>query len=79
VFVRDELAKDPSLKSFEGPVLDSGEGRWAVEAGLEYKIPLPAISSAIWARFRSRSDSPMTDRVISALREGFGHHISGKK
>ncbi len=77
--IRDELAKDPALKSFEGPVLDSGEGAWTVEAGLEYKVPLPAISSAIWERYRSRTESPMTDRVISALREAFGHHISGKK
>ncbi|MBU2591085.1 MAG: phosphogluconate dehydrogenase (NAD(+)-dependent, decarboxylating) [Nitrospinota bacterium] len=77
--INDELKKDPTLKTFTGPVLDSGEGKWAVEAGLEHQVPLPAISSSIWARFRSRGDSPMTDRVISALREGFGHHISGKK
>jgi 6-phosphogluconate dehydrogenase len=73
------LNENPSLSEFSGPVKDSGEGKWTIQSGLDNDVPLPAISAAVFERFRSRTDDSLTDRMVSAMREGFGRHISGSK
>ncbi|MFC1616975.1 phosphogluconate dehydrogenase (NAD(+)-dependent, decarboxylating) [Candidatus Margulisiibacteriota bacterium] len=77
--VQEAFEKEPGLISFQGPVKDSGECRWAVETGINLGVPTPAISAALYERFRSQDINSMTDRAISAMREGFGRHISGAK
>ena len=71
------LAKDPQLKNFSGYVQDSGEGRWTVEAALEEAVSADVISSALYARFRSRQEHSFGEKVLSAMRFGFGGHIEG--
>jgi 6-phosphogluconate dehydrogenase len=71
------LAKDPQLKSFSGFVQDSGEGRWTVEAALEEAIPANVITAALYARFRSRRDQTFSEKILSAMRFGFGGHVEG--
>jgi 6-phosphogluconate dehydrogenase len=73
------LAKDPQLKSFSGYVQDSGEGRWTVEAAVEESVPAEVITSALYARFRSRQEHTFGERVLSAMRYGFGGHIEGQE
>ncbi|MDF5756172.1 phosphogluconate dehydrogenase (NAD(+)-dependent, decarboxylating) [Spongiactinospora sp. TRM90649] len=68
------LDEDPDLSDLRGYAQDSGEGRWTVQAAVEHAVPLPVITSALYARFRSRqSDSPAM-KVIAALRNQFGGH-----
>jgi 6-phosphogluconate dehydrogenase len=50
------LVQDPQLSTFSGYVEDSGEGRWTVEAAIEEGVPADVLSSALYARFRSRQD-----------------------
>ncbi len=69
------LAKDPNLQDFSGAVQDSGEGRWAVEAAVEEAVPANVLSSALFARFRSRQGHSFADKILSAMRLGFGGHI----
>ncbi len=69
------LVKSPDLAGFEGRVADSGEGRWAVEAALKTAVPLPALTAALYARFRSRVDRTFADKLLSAMRLGFGGHV----
>jgi 6-phosphogluconate dehydrogenase len=71
------LAKDPQLKNFSGYVQDSGEGRWTVEAAIEEAVPADVLSTALYARFRSRQEHTFGERVLSAMRFGFGGHIEG--
>jgi 6-phosphogluconate dehydrogenase len=71
------LAKDPQLKDFSGYVQDSGEGRWTVEAAIEEAVPAEVLSSALYARFRSRQAHSFGDKMLSAMRFGFGGHIEG--
>jgi 6-phosphogluconate dehydrogenase len=71
------LAKDPPLKAFSGYVQDSGEGRWTIQAALEEAIPADVLSAALYARFRSRQDDNFADKMLSAMRFGFGGHIEG--
>jgi 6-phosphogluconate dehydrogenase len=71
------LAKDPGLQGFTGYVQDSGEGRWTVEAAIEEAVPAEVLSSALYARFRSRQQHSFADRVLSAMRFGFGGHVEG--
>ena len=69
------LAKDPDLQGFSGFVEDSGEGRWTIEAAIEQATPAEVLSSALYARFRSRRERGFGDRLLSAMRFGFGGHV----
>jgi 6-phosphogluconate dehydrogenase len=73
------LAKDPQLKKFSGFVQDSGEGRWTVEAAIEEAVPADVLTTALYARFRSRSEHTFGEKMLSAMRFGFGGHIEGKE
>jgi len=73
------LAKDPQLEAFSGFVQDSGEGRWTVEAAIEEAVPAEVISAALYARFRSRQQHTFGDKVLSAMRFGFGGHVEGQE
>jgi 6-phosphogluconate dehydrogenase len=68
------LAKDPRLRGLRGYVADSGEGRWIVEEGVARAVPLPALSLALFARFRSRQKDSLSAKLIAALRREFGGH-----
>ncbi|MCS3468811.1 6-phosphogluconate dehydrogenase [Pseudomonas sp. JUb42] len=74
----DALATDPKLDAYSGAVADSGEGRWTIEAAMEQAVPVPVLSSALFARFRSRQQSTYGDKLLSAMRFGFGGHKEGK-
>jgi len=71
------LAKDAGLSEFSGYVQDSGEGRWTVEAALEEAVPADVLSAALFARFRSRREHTFGEKLLSAMRFGFGGHIEG--
>jgi 6-phosphogluconate dehydrogenase len=72
------LAKDPQLKEFSGFVQDSGEGRWTIEAAIEEAVPVEVLSSALFARFRSRQEHTFGEKMLSAMRFGFGGHVEGQ-
>jgi 6-phosphogluconate dehydrogenase len=72
------LAADPKLEDFSGVVEDSGEGRWTVLTAVEEAVPATAITAALYARFRSRQESNFADKVLSAMRKGFGGHVEPK-
>jgi len=73
------LAADPKLEGFEGVVEDSGEGRWTVMTAIETAVPATVLSAALYARFRSREQRSFADRVLSAMRKGFGGHVEPGK
>jgi 6-phosphogluconate dehydrogenase len=73
------LAKDPQLKNFSGYVQDSGEGRWTVEAAIEEAVPADVITAALFARFRSRQEHTFGEKILSAMRFGFGGHVEGQE
>jgi 6-phosphogluconate dehydrogenase len=69
------LAKDPRLAGFSGRVSDSGEGRWTVQAAIEVGVPAPVLSAALYSRFESRGQAEFANKVLSAMRLGFGGHV----
>jgi 6-phosphogluconate dehydrogenase len=73
------LARDPQLEKFSGYVEDSGEGRWTVEAAVEEAVPAEVLSSALYARFRSRRAHTFGEKILSAMRFEFGGHIEGRE
>ncbi len=76
----DALAGDPKLDGFSGSVADSGEGRWTIEAAMEQAVPVPVLSNSLFARYRSRGQGTYGDKILSAMRFGFGGHVeTGKK
>jgi len=68
------LNEDPGLEHIRGVAQDSGEGRWTVQAAIDHAVPMPVISSALFARFTSRQDDSPAMKVVAALRNQFGGH-----
>jgi 6-phosphogluconate dehydrogenase len=69
------LVKDPALAQFAGRVSDSGEGRWTIKAAIDEAVPVPVLSCALYQRFTSRGEADYQDRLLSAMRYGFGGHL----
>jgi len=72
------LAQDPQLKGFTGRVDDSGEGRWTVQAAVDEAVSAEVLTAALFARFRSRQDHTFGEKLLSAMRAGFGGHVEKK-
>jgi 6-phosphogluconate dehydrogenase len=66
---------DPNLSQFAGRVSDSGEGRWTIKAAIDEDVPVPVLSAALYQRFTSRGAAGFQDKVLSAMRFGFGGHL----
>jgi len=71
----DALAKDSALAGFAGRVSDSGEGRWTIKAAIDEGVPAPVLTTALYERFSSRGDADFQDKLLSAMRFGFGGHL----
>jgi 6-phosphogluconate dehydrogenase len=69
------LANSPTLSEYRGDVSDSGEGRWTIEAAIEEAVPVNVLSASLYARFRSRVEHSMADKLLSAMRHAFGGHV----
>jgi len=69
------LAKDPALAKFTGRVSDSGEGRWTIKAAIDEGVPVPVLTTALYERFASRGEADFQDKLLSAMRFGFGGHL----
>jgi 6-phosphogluconate dehydrogenase len=69
------LVDDPSLSQFAGHVSDSGEGRWTIKAAIDEGVPAPVLSAALYQRFSSRGNAEFENRLLSAMRYGFGGHL----
>lgn len=72
--IADALARDPALTGFTGFVSDSGEGRWTVKAAVDAGVPVPVLTTALYERFASRGGADFGNRLLSAMRHGFGGH-----
>ncbi|QDZ07297.1 decarboxylating 6-phosphogluconate dehydrogenase [Sphingomonas panacisoli] len=70
-----QLAKDMDLAQFTGRVADSGEGHWTVEAAMEEAVPAYVLTAALFSRYRSRVEHTYGDKLLSAMRFGFGGHV----
>ncbi|MBB3658072.1 6-phosphogluconate dehydrogenase [Rhizobium sp. BK650] len=68
------LHKDPVLTQYAGRVSDSGEGRWTIMAAIDESVPTPVLSAALHGRFSSRDQDEFANKVLSAMRAGFGGH-----
>jgi 6-phosphogluconate dehydrogenase len=71
----DALAKDSTLSQFAGRVSDSGEGRWTIKAAIDEGVPVPVLTTALYARFASRGEADFQGKLLSAMRYGFGGHL----
>jgi 6-phosphogluconate dehydrogenase len=69
------LVNDPNLSQFAGRVSDSGEGRWTIKAAIDEAVPVPVLSAALYQRFTSRGEADYQDKLLSAMRFGFGGHL----
>ena len=77
--VNAAVSKDPKLDQIDGRVDDSGEGQWMIEDALRNKVSIPAITSALFARYKSKDDVKFSEKVVAAMRNEFGGHKVYKK
>ncbi|SFP26720.1 6-phosphogluconate dehydrogenase (decarboxylating) [Bradyrhizobium sp. Ghvi] len=68
------LADSPALSEYSGFVEDSGEGRWTVNAAIDEAVPAEVLTAALYTRFRSRKEHTFAEKILSAMRAGFGGH-----
>jgi 6-phosphogluconate dehydrogenase len=68
------LAESSGLSHYSGFVEDSGEGRWTVNAAIDEAVPAEVLTAALFARFRSRKEHTFAEKILSAMRAGFGGH-----
>jgi 6-phosphogluconate dehydrogenase len=68
------LAENQTLDQYSGFVEDSGEGRWTINAAIDEAVPAEVLTAALFARFRSRKEHTFAEKVLSAMRAGFGGH-----
>jgi 6-phosphogluconate dehydrogenase len=73
------LAESPALSEYSGFVEDSGEGRWTVNAAIDEAVPAEVLTAALFARFRSRKEHTFAEKILSAMRAGFGGHKEPKQ
>jgi 6-phosphogluconate dehydrogenase len=73
------LAQNATLSEYSGFVEDSGEGRWTVNAAIDEAVPAEVLTAALYTRFRSRKDHTFAEKILSAMRAGFGGHKEPKK
>jgi 6-phosphogluconate dehydrogenase len=71
----EALHETPELNEYAGRVSDSGEGRWTVQAAIEEGVPTPVLAASLFDRFASRGEADWGNRVLSAMRKGFGGHL----
>jgi 6-phosphogluconate dehydrogenase len=70
----DALSKNPTMQGIAPYVVDSGEGRWTVDAAIELSVPAPVITLSLMERFRSRDKDSFTDKLLASMRNEFGGH-----
>ncbi len=70
----DIFAADPGLEKILGVAGSSGTGKWTVEEALLRQVPVPAITQALFARYRSEQENAFSARLIAGLRHEFGGH-----
>jgi 6-phosphogluconate dehydrogenase len=75
----DALGKNPTLRGIAPYVVDSGEGRWTLEAAIELNVPAPVIALSLIERLRSRDADSFSDKLLSAMRNEFGGHSIKKE
>jgi 6-phosphogluconate dehydrogenase len=69
---------DRRLDTFGGTVADSGEGRWTIAAANDEGVPAFVLTAALFERFASRDLDLFQNKVLSAMRFGFGGHVEKK-
>jgi len=69
------MVDDVTLGKYSGNVSDSGEGRWTIKAAIDEGVPAPVLATALYERFSSRGEANYQDKIVSAMRFGFGGHV----
>ncbi|GEM03160.1 6-phosphogluconate dehydrogenase [Halolactibacillus miurensis] len=69
-----EAFEKGNIDEIEGIIQSSGEGKWTVEEALRLQVPTPVISQALMVRFMSLDQEKYGEKLVSALRQGFGGH-----
>ena len=76
---QEAFKKDPKLDKIEGVIGSNGEAKWTLEEALRLGVPTPVIADALFVRNNSCGSDEFSNKIISALRNGFGGHAMKMK
>ena len=71
----EALAADPELDGYAGNVVRFGRGTLDDQRRDRRGGARPVLSAALYERFSSRGRADVADKVLSAMRAGFGGHV----
>jgi 6-phosphogluconate dehydrogenase len=77
--MEDAFSKEAKLEGIKGIMHSSGEGKWTVEAALDFQATAPVIALSLLMRYRSLEQDTFSGKVVAALRNEFGGHAVDKK
>ncbi|MGV3487170.1 MAG: phosphogluconate dehydrogenase (NAD(+)-dependent, decarboxylating) [Tuberibacillus sp.] len=77
--MENAFSKEAKLESIKGVMHSSGEGKWTVEAALDFQTAAPVIALSLMMRYRSLESDTFAGKVVAALRNEFGGHAVEKK
>jgi len=72
--LEESFSNDNNLGSVVAKIDASGEAKYTVEEALQLQVPVPVIASSLFVRNESKIDESFSNKVVSALRSGFGGH-----
>ena len=76
---REVLAEPLPGLSFDSPTRRGAASPPGVDkAAIDEAVPVPVLSAALYRRFTSRGEADYQDKLLSAMRFGFGGHLEKK-
>lgn len=77
--VEESFKENPKLDDIKGVIDSSGEGKWTIAEALDLDIPVPVISSSLFARNASKIDDSFSAKIVATIRNQFGGHDVTRK
>lgn len=77
--LEESFNDDHQLDNIIAKIDSSGEAKYTVEEALALEVPVPIIAQSLFVRNDSQLPDSFSNKVVSALRSGFGGHPIERK
>ncbi len=79
-WAQEGFAENPGLENISSTINHTGEGEWTIQAAKELGVEVPIIEQSFQVRVDSaREPENFRNKVVSMLRNKFGHHKATKE
>jgi len=79
-WAQEAFAENPKLSNISSTINHTGEGEWTIQTAKELGVEVPVIEKSFQVRVNSSSEvENFRNKVVSILRNKFGHHKASKE